>query len=478
MGQRLRARTAVLGLGVFLTGLSGALAAPPLSPRLPTGLAEYYKYAVTDLPAHFKAAALQNTNNTPVDNPITDAGATLGRVLFYDKRMSHGDGVACASCHRQQNGFSDPNQFSTGFDGQQTGRHSMGITNAVYYDNGKAFWDERAASLEEQALGPIQSAVEMGMTLPALVEKLEKTDFYPKLFQAAFGTPDITPERIGKAIAQFERSMVSYKSKYDLAITSGTPGNPNWVGTFTAQEQQGRALFHGMQGRCSQCHRSDVQAGTVPHNIGLDANTEGGPGSGDVGAGDGKFKTGSLRNVAVRERFMHDGRFSSLEEVIQFYSTGVQDNPDLDPILRTSLTPGAAVMRLNWSQAQIDAVEAFLNTLTDYEFLSDPKFSNPFVALPGDYDGNGIVGPEDYNVWREDFGSASLLSADGNGDGIVNAADYTIWRNNFGTTWEGLAYGSGGGALAQGVPEPASFLLILLAAGWMSMLRRRSRRVI
>src|SRR5262245_43375171 len=108
MGQRLRARAAVLGLGIFWTGISGAFAATPLSPRLPTGLAEYYKYAVTDLPAHFKAPALQSTNNTPVDNPITDAGATLGRVLFYDKRMSHGDGVACASCHRQQNGFSDP----------------------------------------------------------------------------------------------------------------------------------------------------------------------------------------------------------------------------------------------------------------------------------------------------------------------------------------------------------------------------------
>jgi cytochrome c peroxidase len=102
---------------------------------------------VTDLPNRFKNGAVSNTNNTPTANPITDAGATLGRVLFYDQRMSHGDGVSCASCHRQANGFSDPNQFSTGFDGQQTGRHSMGITNAVYYDNGRAFWDERAASL-------------------------------------------------------------------------------------------------------------------------------------------------------------------------------------------------------------------------------------------------------------------------------------------------------------------------------------------
>lgn len=471
MGQRLPARAAVLGLVLFIGDNSGAAAAPPLSPRLPSGLAEYFKYAVTDLPVHFQNPALANLNNTPGDNPITDAGATLGRVLFYDKRMSHGDGVACASCHRQQNGFSDPSKFSTGFDGQLTGRHSMGITNAAYYDNGKAFWDERAASLEEQALGPIQSTVEMGMTLPALVEKLGQTDFYPKLFQSAFGTPEITPERIGKAVAQFERSMVSYKSKYDLAITSGTPGNPNFAGVFAAQEREGRDLFHGA-GRCSQCHVSDVQVGDAARNIGLDLNTSGDATSGDVGAGQGRFKTNSLRNVAVRERYMHDGRFASLEEVIQFYSTGVQANPSLDNRLR--VTPGGAPLRLNWTQAQIDSVVAFLNTLTDYQFLSDTKFSDPFVALPGDYDGNGIVGQEDYTVWKQNFGNASSLSADGNGDGIVNAADYTIWRNSFGATWEGLYYGSGGGALAQGVPEPASLLLILLAAGWMSMLRRRN----
>ena len=118
---------------------------------------------------------------------------------------------------------------------------------------------------------------------------------------------------------------------------------------------------------------------------------------------------------------------------------------------------------------------AFLKTLTDYEFLSDPKFSDPFVVLPGDYDGNGEVGPEDYDVWRANFGDSSLLTADGNGDGVVNAADYTIWRDNVGASWEDLAFGAGGGSLAQGVPEPASFLLMLLAAGWMSMFRRRSQ---
>jgi hypothetical protein len=135
-------------------------------------------------------------------------------------------------------------------------------------------------------------------------------------------------------------------------------------------------------------------------------------------------------------------------------------------------------LRLNWTPAQIESVVAFLNTLTDYQFLADVNFSDPFVTLPGDYDGNGIVGQDDYTVWRQSFGSATLLSADGNGDGVVNAADYTIWQDNFGTTWEGLYYGSGGGALARGVPEPASFLLILLAAGWMSQLSRRTGRLV
>ena len=465
MEQRLRASAVVLGVLAAMTGFSVAYAAQPQSPRLPSQLYQYYKYAVTDLPAHYKAPAVANLNNTPVDNPTTDVGATLGRVLFYDKRMSHGDGVACASCHRQQNGFSDPNQFSTGFNGQQTGRHSMGITNAVYYDSGKAFWDERAASLEEQALGPIQSPVEMGMTLPDLVVKLGKTDFYPKLFQAAFGTPEITPERIGKAIAQFERSMVSYKSKYDAALAAGQNGQPN-LGMLTGLEIYGNALFHG-SGRCSQCHSTNALVGNTTHNIGLDLTNEV-----DAGAGDGKFKTTSLRNIAVRGTFMHDGRFSSLEQVIQFYSTGVQANQHLDQILKDQ---NGNPLRLNWGPNEIAAVVAFLNTLTDNTFLTDPKFSNPFVVLPGDYDGDGVVDQNDYTTWKDNFGDTTLLTADGNGDGIVNAADYTIWRNNVGATWEGLAFGAGSGAIAIGVPEPASAMLMLGTAGWLVLWRRRSR---
>src|SRR6187401_3405356 len=135
---------------------TAAIAAPPQVPSLPSQPAGYVKYAITDLPAHFKNGPVAALDNTPADNLLSDAGATLGRVLFYDKRLSHDNGGSCASCHKQANGFSDPAQFSAGINGQLTGRHSMALANGAYYVNGAAFWDERAGSLEEQALIPIQ----------------------------------------------------------------------------------------------------------------------------------------------------------------------------------------------------------------------------------------------------------------------------------------------------------------------------------
>jgi cytochrome c peroxidase len=466
--KQLRASAAVFVSAILLFTTQNVSAAPPRVPSLPTQLAEYVKYAVTDLPNHYKSGPVAATNNTPVNNPTTDAGATLGRVLFYDTRMSHGDGVACASCHQQQHGFSDPDQFSTGFDGELTGRHSMSITNAVYYANGKAFWDERATSLEDQALQPIQSPVEMGMTLPVLVEKLSQTDFYPKLFNDAFGTPEITPERIGKAIAQFERAMVSYKSKYDQAIAVKEAGNTNPMAVLSPTEYYGETLFHG-SGRCSQCHTTAAQVGDAARNVGLDATNP------DIGAGDGKFKTTSLRNVAVRGRFMHDGRFSSLEEVIEFYNSGVQANPNLDNRLKNAQ---GQPLRLNLDATGVAALVAFLNTLTDTEFLNDAKFSDPFVALPGDYNGDGTVDTDDYVVWKTNFGDISLLTADGNGDGRVDAADYTFWRDNMGGSWLDLAYGGGNGAASLGVPEPASLMLLLVGTSFCATLRRRSVRIL
>ena len=458
---RQRLAFAVAFCEALLVLATAAIAAPPQVPSLPSQPAGYVKYAITDLPAHFKNGPVAALDNTPADNLLSDAGATLGRVLFYDKRLSHDNGGSCASCHKQANGFSDPAQFSAGINGQLTGRHSMGLANGTYYVNGAAFWDERAGSLEEQALIPIQSPSEMGSTLAEVIGKLNQTTFYPTLFQAAFGTTEINPERISKAIGQFERAMVSYQSKFDSAFPDGSQ-TPNFAAVYSADELAGRAIFTGA-GRCAGCHTTNAHVGQQVANIGLDAIDV------DPGAGEGRFKTPSLRNVGVRGRFMHDGRFSSLQQVVEFYNTGVQDNPALDEGLDNP-------MQLNLTPQEVQQLVAYLNTLTDNTFLTSSLFSDPFVALPGDYDGNGIVEQADYNVWRANFGDTSSLAADGNGNHIVDSADYVIWRNSIGLTWQSL--GTGAGSQLPAVPEPSAVTLAGLASACGLLLRRRRRHFV
>src|SRR4051812_21056363 len=214
--RRLTTLIPVLVAATLLRAGDG-LAAPPKVPSLPAQTAGYVQYAVTNRPPQYLNGP-SALDNTPAENITTDAGATLGRALFYDKRLSHDSSTACASCHKQSKGFSDENQFSAGINGQLTGRHSMGLTNVTFYESGAMFWDERATSVEDQALKPIQSATEMGSTLGEVVTKLGQTVFYPELFTAAFGDAQITPDRIAKSIAQFERSMISYNSKYDASL--------------------------------------------------------------------------------------------------------------------------------------------------------------------------------------------------------------------------------------------------------------------
>jgi cytochrome c peroxidase len=444
-------RVILLIVGALALRADTGLATTPQVPGLPAQIADYVQYAVGNLPAYFQngPAAL---DNTPGDNLLSNAGATLGRVLFYDVRLSQNNTVSCSSCHHQANGFSDPNQFSAGINGQLTTRHSMGLTDVRFYGSGRMFWDERADSLEDQALVPIQSPTEMGSTLDGVVAKLSQTNFYPTLFQAAFGSPDVTPDRIAKAISQFERSMVSYNSKYDDSLTGKQILSP--------AEQAGEALFNGAA-RCAGCHTTTAQIGDEAMNIGLDATVT------DPGAGAGRFKTPSLRNVAVRGRYMEDGRFSSLQEVVNFYSSQVVDNGNLDGRLRNPL-------QLNLTTEQIDDLVAFLNTLTDNTLLTSQFFSNPFKTLSGDYNGDGIVDAADYQVWRANFGDTTSLVADGNGDGIVDMRDYLLWRSNVGRTWQGLA-GSGAGIGQNAVPEPGALGLGILAVS--SLVFRRRRRL-
>jgi cytochrome c peroxidase len=300
-------------------------------------------------------------DNTPDSNVVTDAGATLGRVLFYDRRLSVNDRIACASCHVQEFGFSDTARLSRGFAGGATKRHSMGLANARFYSGGRFFWDERAATLEAQVLMPVQDPVEMGMTLPALQAKLAATDFYPPLFRAAFGTPEVTSDRVARALAQFVRSLVSANSRFDRGLG---------IGGMTAQEREGLRLFNG-QAQCARCHVGSALAGDGSHNTGLDAAIT------DSGAGRGRFKVPSLRNVAVRPPYMHDGRFTTLEQVVAHYDGGVQPNPALD---RQLTGRGGAPRTLGLSATQKSALVAYLHALTDSAFLAAPRFADPFAS--------------------------------------------------------------------------------------------------
>ncbi len=306
------------------------------------------------------------SDNTPSDNPITNAGAALGRVLFYDPRLSRTDRVSCASCHRQQFGFGDTTRLSPGIFGRQGNRRTLALANARFNDHDRFFWDERAASLEAQVVVPIQDSLEMDLGLDSLERKLGATRYYPALFAAAFGSPKVTRERIARALAQFVRSLISADSRFDRAFATG--GAPDYSRLTTA-EREGLGIFNASG--CVNCHRTITQFADKPNNIGLDSLPA------DSGAGRGAFKPASLRNVAVRPPYMHDGRFKTLEQVVEFYSARVQDGPYLDPRLRAA---DGTPRRLNLTPAQQAALVAFLKALTDSTFLRAPKFSNPFAC--------------------------------------------------------------------------------------------------
>lgn len=458
--KTLRSSCLLLGL-IAATFVS---AASPGVPSLGSNSQDYVDYSVTSLPAWFKTPEISSMDNTPADNPITNDGAELGRVLFYDARLSHNDGTSCASCHVQENGFTDPDELSEGFEGGLTGRHSMALANAKFYDSGKFFWDERADTLEDQVLMPIQDSVEMGSDLTQLTSELQATDYYPVLFERAFGDSTVTSERMGAAMAQFVRSMTSYQSEYDQALAAGTVGpggrTPDFSAVASIDDPVAASDGHATFARnCSGCHQTEAQVVDGAKNIGLDATNV------DEGAGDGTFKVPSLRNIAERGRYMHDGRFSTLEEVIEFYSSGIQNNPDLTAPLR----PGG----IGLTETEKSNLLAFLETLSDETFLTSELFTDPFVTLDGDYNGDGIVDMDDYNSWRDSYGMTAEeisgpLFADGNLDGLVDAADYTLWRDNLGANWNTSGIGAASTAslaatsIATSIPEPGSIRLMLI----------------
>jgi cytochrome c peroxidase len=340
-----------------------------------------YEYNVS-LP-NFYANNVANIDNSPITNPISNNGATLGRVLFYDKNLSLNRTVSCASCHKQSEGFSDSRTLSIGFTGGTTDRHGMTILNARYYQRGRFFWDERAVMLEDQVLQPLQNTVEMGLTAAQISERVAEQTYYNQLFINAFGDNTISNDRISKALAQFVRSIVSYQSKYDTG--RATVNNPNQAfSNFTIQENQGKQLFFTPipqgGGGCAGCHGTEAFVSTRPENNGIDAIS-----TTDLGVGRasspirqnlvGTFKNSSIRNIELSAPYMHDGRFATLEQVVEHYNSGIQSHPNLSGILKDA---NGDPVKLNFSAAQKNALVAFMKTLTDNSVATEVRWSNPF----------------------------------------------------------------------------------------------------
>ena len=323
-------------------------------------------------------------DNTPPGNQITNAGATLGRVLFYDKRLSHTNTVSCSSCHQQGHAFGDTALASSGVGGVTT-RHSTRLTNARFGTEVRFFWDERAVSLEDQTTHPIKSSTEMGFSgtngdppFSTLLAKLAAIPEYPILFNFAFGSPTIDETRIQNALAQFVRSIQSFDTKYDAgrAVVPDAQPFPN----FTASENNGKQIFlrppnQGGAG-CAGCHRPpefDIDPASLNNGVifaiagGTDLTNTRAP---------------SLRNLAnsdgqLNGPFMHNGGFTSIAQVINHYAAIPGDNPNLDPRLRR---PGGNVQVLNLTPQERLDIEAFLLTLSGTSVYLQPKWSNPFSA--------------------------------------------------------------------------------------------------
>lgn len=327
---------------------------------------------------------------------INDAKATLGRVLFYDKKLSSTEETSCASCHDQALAFSDDKAFSEGINGQVTERNSLPLASTANfsssYEDGNGgsiggsdpifagsrigfFWDERASSIADQSSQSIENTIEMGMDLNTLVSKLSQEEYYRILFKKAFGDETVTSDRTLGAIQEFVNSFVSTNSKFDDGmneVNNSIFSFPN----FTTQENLGREIYVA---NCTSCHAADMSTPTGINmaNNGLDMIYS------DKGLGDrtgiqtdnGLFKVPFLRNIELTAPYMHDGRFATLEEVIEHYSTGIQRHDNLSsPLINLSNN----AIAFNFTDDEKAALLAFLKTTTDHTFIEQTRFSSPF----------------------------------------------------------------------------------------------------
>lgn len=323
-----------------------------------------------DLNIPFTIASYLPPPSFPDDNPLTNEGVALGRELFYEKKLSADNTISCASCHQQENAFTDIARFSVGIDGIAGSRNSMPLMNMAWDYGYQFFWDGRSIGIENQALEPVIDPIEMHNTWGNAVSVLQADSKYPILFQRAFGTNIIDSNLVVKALAQFERTLISGNSKFDKYLEG--------LVSLTPSELSGFNIFMDESGGdCFHCHGdpfNPLWTDNLYHNNGLDAVFS------DIGRGavtgnpsdNGKFKTPTLRNLIYTAPYMHDGRFETLDEVINHYSIGLQYSSTISPLLKNVSSGG---VQLN-PQDRED-LKAFLLTLTDEEFVTNPKFSDP-----------------------------------------------------------------------------------------------------
>ena len=324
----------------------------------------------------------------PEDNPLTEEGVRLGRMLFYDPRLSGNNTVSCSTCHLQHLAFTDGKVRAVGVSGKPLAFNSMTLANLLWGPQ-HFFWNGRTDSLEQQALIPIQNPDEMNQDLDELMEELSRDDTYPALFRRVYGR--VSPENIAKAIASFERTLVSTDSRYDRFLRGEIKLNSN--------EERGRKLFMAHPdvkvslrgGNCIDCHSQFLTSGFKAlydgfSNNGLDGEASMQPGLQEVtgeASDRGKFKVPTLRNIALTAPYMHDGRFATLEQVLDHYNEGIHVSSTLSPlILEADNRPAFDVptaASLHLSEEEKRAVIAFLHALTDEHFISEEQFSNPFV---------------------------------------------------------------------------------------------------